>query len=83
MQSIPQLFLLWLAFDEFLYNFQFVFAARLKSAGVVKNVAIMVCEDEFVIDVVFTTLQAGILWSAVANIDKPIKPLLWGRVEPG
>jgi hypothetical protein len=49
----------------------------------VENVAIVVREDEFVIDVVMATLHAGILWSAVANIDKPIKPLLWGRVEPG
>jgi hypothetical protein len=43
-----------------LHSFQFIFTARLKSAGVVENIAIMVCEDEFIVDVVFATLQAGI-----------------------
>ena len=61
MQSIPQLILLRRSFDKFLYSLQFVFTARLKSVGVVENVAIMVCEDEFVIDVVLATLHAGIL----------------------
>ena len=56
---MTQSLLLRLAFDKFLYNLQFVFSARFKSAGVVENVAVMVCEDEFVIDVVFATLQAG------------------------
>jgi hypothetical protein len=41
-----------------LYRFQFVFTARLKSPGVVENIAIVVCEDEFVIDVVLATLHA-------------------------
>jgi len=43
-----------------LYSFQLVFTARLKSAGVVENVAIVVCEDEFIVDVVLATLQAGL-----------------------
>jgi len=48
-----------LAVDKFLYSFQLVFTARLKSAGVVENIAIVVREDEFVVDVVTATLQAG------------------------
>ena len=59
MQSIFQLPLLRLALDEFLYSLQFVFTARLKSAGVVEKIAIMVREGEFVVDVVLATLQVG------------------------
>ena len=60
MQSILQLVLLRLAFDKFLYNVQLVFTTRLKSTGVMKNVAVMVREDEFIVDVVLATLQAGL-----------------------
>ena len=56
-QSIFQSFLFRLAFDKFLNDVQFVFATRLKSAGVVENIARMVREDEFVVDLVFATLQ--------------------------
>jgi len=48
-----------LAFDKFLYHLQLVFTAGLKSTGVVENIAVMVREDEFVVDVVLATLQAG------------------------
>jgi len=82
-QSIFQSILLWLAFDKCLYSLQLVFSARLKSAGVVENVAIVVREDEFVVDLVFATLQAGLSWSAIADNNKLVKPLLWGQVEPG
>jgi hypothetical protein len=44
-------------FDKSLNNLQFIYAARLKSAGVVENIAIVIREDEFVVDVVLTTLQ--------------------------
>ena len=59
MQSIFQSFLLRLAFDKFLYSLQLVFTACLKSAGVVENIAIVVCEDEFVVNVVLATLQVA------------------------
>jgi len=59
MQSITQPLLLRLAFDKFLYSLQLVFTARLESTGVVENIAFMVREDEFVVDVVLATLQAG------------------------
>ena len=60
MQSIFQSLLLRLAFDKSLYSHQFAFTARLKSTGVMENVAIVVRKDEFVVDVVFATLQAGL-----------------------
>jgi len=60
MQSIFQSHLLGFAFDKLLYSLQLVFTARLKSAGVVENIAIVVCEDEFVVDLVLATLQAGL-----------------------
>ena len=76
MQSIFQLFLVRLVFDKFLYNLQLVFTARLKSARVMENIAIMVCEDEFIVDLVLATLQAGFSRSAIVNNNKPAKPLL-------
>jgi hypothetical protein len=54
-----QSFLSRLAFDKFLYGLQLILTARLKSAGVMENIATMVLEDEFVIDVMLTTLKAG------------------------
>jgi len=60
MQSIFQLSLVRLAFDKFLYSLQLVFTARLKSTGVVENIANVVREDEFVVDLVLATLQTGL-----------------------
>ena len=42
MQSVFQSFLFRLPFDEFLNGVQLVFTTRLKSAGVVENIAVMV-----------------------------------------
>jgi hypothetical protein len=36
---------------------QFVFTPRLKPTGVMKNVAFVICEDEFIFDVVLATLR--------------------------
>jgi len=52
MQSVLQSFLLRFALDKFLYSLQLAFTACLKPARVVENVAIMVREDEFIVDVV-------------------------------
>ena len=60
MQSIFQSYLLRLASDKFLYGLQLVFTARLKSAGVVENVAIVVREDEFIFNLMTATLQVGL-----------------------
>jgi hypothetical protein len=40
----------------------------------------MVREDDLVIDIVVSTLQAGFSSSAIADGNKRVKPLLWGRV---
>ena len=45
--------------DKFLDGLQLVFAACLKSAGVVENISLMVREDEFVLNIVKTTLSSG------------------------
>jgi len=58
MQSISQSPLLRLAFNKFLDSLQLVFTACLKSAGVVEYIAMMVREDDFVVDIVLATLQA-------------------------
>ena len=52
MQSIYQSFLLRLALDKFTYNLQLIFTTSLKSTGVVKNIAIVVRKDDFVVNVV-------------------------------
>jgi len=59
-----------------LHRIQLVFTAGLKSTGVVENIAIVVCEDEFVVDVVLATLQEGFSGPAIANNNKPAKPQL-------
>ena len=58
-QSVLQSFLLRFAFDKFLYSLQLAFTACLKSARVVENIAIMIREDEFIVDIVLATLQVG------------------------
>ena len=60
MQSVLQSFLLRLAIDKFLYGVQLAFTACLKSTGVVEDIAVMVGEDEFVVDIVLASLQAGL-----------------------
>jgi len=59
MQPISQSHLPRLASNKFLDNLQLVFTARLKSAGVVENVSIVIREDEFILNVVKATLSAG------------------------
>ena len=40
-------------------DLQLVLTARLKSAGVVENISVVVGEDEFIINVVAATLSVG------------------------
>jgi len=56
MQPILQSLLLRLASDKFSDSLQLVLTAGLKSAGVVENISLMVREDEFILNVVATTL---------------------------
>jgi hypothetical protein len=53
------------ATDKLLNNFQLVFSAGFKSAGVVKNITGVVSENEFVVDVMHATLRARSSGSAV------------------
>ena len=75
MQSIFQPPLLRLATYKILHNPQLFLTARLESAGVVENITFMICEDEFVLDVVFTTLQVGSSLLAIINKNKHAQPL--------
>ena len=59
MQPILQSLLPRLASDKFLDSLQLVLTARLKSAGVVENISLMVREDEFILNVVAATLSVG------------------------
>jgi hypothetical protein len=57
MQSILESPLLGLTIDEILHNPQFVVRARFKSPGVVENISIVICKDEFVLDVMHAALH--------------------------
>jgi hypothetical protein len=60
-------------------SLQLFFTARLKSAGVVENISIVIREDEFILNVVMATLSTESLLSAVVDKNMGIQPLLWGR----
>jgi hypothetical protein len=83
MQSILQSLLLRLTEDKLSNDFQLVFASSLKTAGVVENVTVVVCEDEFVLDCMQATLHARCSQLAVENKNKPAQPRLWVGVQPG
>src|SRR6267142_4275699 len=82
MQSILQSLLPRLTTDKFSNNLYFHFTSSLKAAGVVENVTVAVCDDDFVVDVMQATLLAGCSRSAVTNNNEPAQPPLWGRVLP-
>ena len=82
-QSILQSFLPRLATDKLLHNLQLGFTSSLESTRVMENIAGVICEDEFVLDVVLATLQVGSFQSAVTDKNKPVRPRLLLRVVPG
>ena len=57
MQSVPQQPFSTLASNEFLQDRKFLYATRLNSARIVKDVALMVGKHEFVVDAVFASLD--------------------------
>ncbi len=61
MQPILQLALSRFATNKFLNNFQLVFTAGFKSAGVVENITGVVDENEFIVNVMQTTLKEASL----------------------
>jgi hypothetical protein len=54
-----------------LHDVQLSFIPGLESSGVVENITTVVCEGDFILDVVQTTLQVGSSRSAIADEDKP------------
>jgi len=59
MQPILQPSLTSLATNKSLDGLQLIFTARLKPAGVMENISIVVREDEFILNVVKATLSTG------------------------
>ena len=45
--------------NEILHDLQFLLATALKSAGIVKNVTVMIGEHKFIVDGVLATLAQG------------------------
>jgi hypothetical protein len=73
-QSILQLALSRFTTNKFFNNFQLLCIAGFKSAGVVEKITSVVCENEFVLDVMLATLRARSSESAVTNKNKPGRP---------
>jgi len=69
--------------DKFSNNLYFDIASTLKAAGVVENITVVVCDDDFVVDIMQATLLAGCSRSAVTNNNEPAQPPLWVGVLPG
>ena len=83
MQSISESLLCRLLANEILNDLQFFFAAGLKSAGIVENIPIVVCESEFVGDVMLAALHPACAQSAITNkVSLSDQPPLWGPVQP-
>jgi hypothetical protein len=59
-----------------LHELQLVYTASLKPARVVEDITFVICEDEFVLDAVKTTLQVESSRSDVANGNKHAQPPL-------
>ena len=56
MQLVSQSPFSTLAFNEFLQNHEFLYATRLDSPGIVKNVTVMIGEHKCVVDAVLAPL---------------------------
>jgi hypothetical protein len=68
-QSLRQLALLQPTTNKVLHNLQLCFIPSLESSGVMENITIVVCEGNFVLDVVQATLRVGSSRSAIADKD--------------
>ena len=67
--------------DKILNDLQLVCTTSLKSTGVVENITIVAGEDEFILDVMHPTLQAGSSQSAIINRDTRSLADLYRRVK--
>jgi hypothetical protein len=70
-QSLRQSPLLRPTTDKVLHNLYLLRIPSLESPGVVENITTMLCEGNFVLDVVQTTLRVESSQSAIADKDKP------------
>jgi len=70
-QSVHQFPLLRPTTNKVLHDLQLRFIPSFKSSGVVENITIVLCEGNFVLDVVQATLRVGSLRSAITDKDKP------------
>ena len=77
MQPILQSLRPRLASDKPLDSLQFFVTARLKSAGVVENISIVIRKYEFILNIVMATLSTEASLSAIADQNLGIQPLLW------
>jgi hypothetical protein len=69
-QSVYQFPLLRPTTNKVLHNLQLYLIPSFKSWRVMENVTIVLCEGNFVLDVVPTTLRVGSSQSAIADKDK-------------
>jgi len=69
-QSFHQFRLLRPTTNKVLHNLQLFFTSSLESSGVVENITMMLCEGNFVLDVVQTTLRVWSSRSVIADKDK-------------
>ena len=67
MQSISESLLCRLLTNEILNDLQLLFSAGLNSARVMENIPIMICESEFVGDVMLAALHPACARSAITN----------------
>jgi hypothetical protein len=67
MQSLRQFLRLRPTTNKILHNLQLRFAPSLEPSGVVENITIVLCEGNFVLDVVQATLRVGPSRSAIAD----------------
>jgi hypothetical protein len=76
MQSICQSRLSGFFSNKVLHNLQFLVVSRLKSAGIMKNITVMIGENELVINPVLATLCEGSVatdrladrWCGITNL---------------
>jgi hypothetical protein len=72
-QSLQQLPLLRPTTNKVLHDLQLLFVSSFEPSGVVENITFVLCEGDFILDVVQATLRVGASRSrsAIADKDKP------------
>jgi hypothetical protein len=69
--------------NKVLHNLQFLVVSRLKSAGIMKNITVMIGENELVVNPVLATLCEGSVvtdrWCGITNLPGWFELNLVGR----